>query len=385
MIDPMTEIHIHPVQNKQDLEEFITFPWTVYAKDPHWVPPLINDRKEFLDPDHNAFFEHARAQYFIARRGESNVGTIAAFTNDRYNEFHGENRGWFGFFEVLEDPKAAAALFNAVEVWVRNAGHDSILGPAQFSTNDELGLLVEGFDDPPRILMTYNPPYYADYILSAGYHKVMDLWAHSLEMEGYEERIPEKLVRVTNKIRKRGNFSVRQVNMKKYDEDVEIVKYVYNRSWERNWGFVPFTDPEMDKLAADLKMIIDPVLSVVVEKDGEPIGFGLLLPDMNQPLLKAYPRPGVPEAFTMLKLLWHWKVRRKTTWVRGFALGVIPEYRGRGVDAIMYLELIKGALARGYKWAEMSWTLENNDMVNRSVELIGGSRYKVYRMYEKRF
>jgi GNAT superfamily N-acetyltransferase len=379
----MTEIHIHPVQNKTDLEEFITFPWTVYADDPYWVPPLIEERKEFLDPERNAFFEHARAQYFIAKRGDQNVGTIAAFTNDRYNEFQDENRAWFGFFEVLRDPEAAAALLNTVEEWAKAAGHDSILGPAQFSTNDELGLLVEGFDDSPRILMTYNPPYYADYILAAGYSKAMDLWAQSLNVEGYEKKIPEKLTRVVEKMRKRGNFDVRPVNMKRYDEDTEIVKKIYNKSWERNWGFVPFTDPEMEKLAADLKMILDPVLSVIVEKDGEPVGFGLLLPDMNQPLLKAYPRPGVPEAWTMLKLLWHWKVRRKMTWVRGFALGVIPEYRGRGVDAIMYLELIKGALARGYKWAEMSWTLENNDMVNRSVEMIGGFRYKNYRMYEK--
>jgi GNAT superfamily N-acetyltransferase len=379
----MTEIKIHPVQTKDDLAEFITFPWTVYAQDPYWVPPLIEERKEFHDPERNAFFEHARAQNFIAKRGEQNVGTIAAFTNDRYNEFHDENKCWFGFFEVLEDPEAAAALFNAAAAWAREAGHDSIVGPAQFSTNDELGLLVEGFGDAPRILMTYNPPYYADYILAAGYSKAMDLWAHSLDMTGYEKKIPEKLIRVTEKIRKRGNFSVRPVNMKRYDEDAEIVKLVYNRSWERNWGFVPFTDPEMDKLAADLKQIIDPVLSVIIEKDGEPVGFGLLLPDMNQPLRHAYPRPGVPEILTMIKLLWHWKIRPKMTWVRGFALGVIPEFHGRGVDAIMYLELIKGALSRGYKWAEMSWTLENNDMVNRSVDMIGGSRYKVYRMYEK--
>ena len=380
----MAEIKIHPVQTKRALEDFITFPWIVYAQDPYWVPPFIEERKEFLDPDRNAFFEHARAQYYLAKRGDQRVGTIAAFSNDRYNEFHEENRAWFGFFEVLKDPEAAAALFGTVETWAKEAGHDSILGPAQFSTNDELGLLVDGFNDPPRILMTYNPPYYVDYILAAGYHKVMDLWAHSLNIEGYEERIPEQLIRVTEKIRKREDFQFHQVNMKRYDEEVELVKYIYNRSWERNWGFVPFTDPEMEKLASDLKQILDPTLTVIAEKEGKPIGFGLLLPDMNQPLLKAYPRPGVPEAWTMLKLLWHWKIKRQMTWVRGFALGVIPEYRGRGVDAIMYLELIKGALARGYKWAELSWTLENNDMVNRSMELLGATVYKTYRMYEKR-
>jgi GNAT superfamily N-acetyltransferase len=379
----MAEIKIHPVQNKKDLEEFITFPWTVYAGDPYWVPPLINERKGFLDSEHNPFFEHARAQYFIAKKGGQNVGTIAAFTNDRYNEFHDENKGWFGFFEVLEIPEAAQALFEAVEAWNREAGHDSILGPAQFSTNDELGLLAEGFDDPPRILMTYNPRYYSEYILNAGYSKVMDLWAHSILVKEYEKEIPEKLIRVVDKIRERGKFHIRPVNLKRYDQEVELVKAIYNVSWERNWGFVPFTDPEFDKLAADLRQIIDPALSVIVEKEGDAVGFGILLPDLNQPLLLAYPRPGMPEPLTMLKLLWHWKVRRKLNWVRGFALGVLPEYRGRGVDAMMYLELIKGALARGYEWAELSWTLETNIMVNRSVELLGAKRYKTYRMYEK--
>jgi GNAT superfamily N-acetyltransferase len=379
----MAEITIYPVQDKKDLEEFITFPWTIYADDPYWVPPLINERKTFLDFEQNHFFEHARAQYFIAKQGQQKVGTIAAFTNDRYNEFHNENKGWFGFFEVMEIPEAAQALFDAVEDWNRKAGHESILGPAQFSTNDELGLLVDGFNDLPRILMTYNPQYYSEYILAAGYNKAMDLWAHSLVVKMYEEEIPEKLVRVVEMVRKRGPFHIRPVNLKQYDREIEIVRAIYNKSWERNWGFVPFTDPEFDKLAEDLRQIIDPALSVIVEKEGEAVGFGILLPDLNQPLRLAYPRPGMPETLTMLKLLWHWKVRRKVDWVRGFALGVLPEFRGRGVDAMMYLELIKGALARGFTWAELSWTLETNFMINRSMELLGAKVYKTYRMYEK--
>lgn len=379
----MDNLIVQPVENKKDLEEFITFPWSVYADDPYWVPPLIEERKEFLDPERNAFFEHAKASYFIARRGNKNVGTIAAFTNDRYNEFHEENKGWFGFFEVLEDPEAAAALLDKAASWARDAGHDSIVGPAQFSTNDELGLLVEGFGDSPRILMTYNPPRYSEYILAAGYEKAMDLLAYSLSLEGYEQRISEKLIRVVEKIRKRGQFHVRPVNLKRFDEEIEVVKRVYNKSWERNWGFVPFTDPEIEKLADNLKPILDPALSVIVEKDGEPVGFGLCLPDLNQPLRRAYPRASVPEMLTMLKLFWHWKIRRKVTWVRGFALGVMPELRGRGVDALMYLELVRGAIARGYEWAELSWTLEDNTMVNRAALLIGGERYKTYRMYEK--
>jgi GNAT superfamily N-acetyltransferase len=211
----------------------------------------------------------------------------------------------------------------------------------------------------------------------------MDLWAYSLSFDGYYERISAKLVRVVEKLRKRGKFHVRNVDMKIFDEEVEIVKRVYNKSWERNWGFVPFTDAEIEKLAENLKPILDPALSVIVEKDGEPVGFGLCLPDLNQPLRLAYPRKGVPENLTMIKLFWHWKIRRKVTWARGFALGVLPELRGRGVDALMYMELVKGCMSRGYEMAELSWTLENNTMVNRAAAMIGGERYKTYRMYEK--
>lgn len=379
----MPDLKIHSVENKKDLEEFITFPWTVYADDPYWVPPLIEERKEFLDPERNAFFEHARAQYFIARRGNKNVGTIAAFTNDRYNEFHEENKGWFGFFEVLEDPEAAAALLDTAASWARDAGHDSIVGPAQFSTNDELGLLVEGFDDSPRIMMTYNPPRYSEYILAAGYKKVMDLLAFELDFEGYEERISPKLIRVVEKIRKRGKFHLRHADMKHFEEEVEIVKRIYNKSWERNWGFVPFTDREIEVLAKNLKQIVDPALVIFAEKDGEPVGFGLCLPDLNQPLRLAYPRKSVPEIVTMIKLFWHWKIKSKVTWVRGWALGILPEVRGTGVDALMYLELLRILMAKGYKKAEMSWTLETNTMVNRAVAIIGGELYKTYRMYEK--
>lgn len=379
----MTDLQIHEVQNKDDLEAFIAFPWQVYAGDPYWVPPLIGERKEFLDPDESPFFQHGSGRYFIARRGDMNVGTIAAFTNDRYNEFHDHNKGWFGFFEVLDDPHAAALLLDTAMDWAKDAGHKSIVGPAQFSTNDELGLLVDGFDDSPRILMTYNPPRYASYFASAGFDKAMDLWAYAVRVEGYLDRIPAKLVRVTEKIRARRKWVVRRIDMHRFDEEVEFVKHIYNRSWERNWGFVPFTDAEIDVLAANLKQIIDPDLVVMVEKDGEPIGFGLSLPDLNEPLLKAYPRPGVPEAWTMLKLLWYWKVRRRVRWLRVFALGVLPEYRGRGVDALMYLETARKAVQKGYEWAEMSWILENNVMMNRSIEMLGGEVYKTYRMYEK--
>jgi GNAT superfamily N-acetyltransferase len=380
----MPSLQIDAVESDQDLNDFINFPWKVYASDPYWVPPIISDRRDFLDPEKNAFFEHARAQYFVARRDGDCVGTIAAFTNDFYNQFQEVNTGFFGFFEVLEDPQAAAALLRAAEEWARKAGHDSILGPAQFSTNDECGLLVDGFDDPPRVLMTYNPPYYADYLINCGYGKVMDLWAYRVDAQDFMGNFPLKLRRVVEKMQRRERFTLRKMNVKKeFDKEVAIAKMVYNTSWEKNWGFVPFTDREFDHLAAALKQLIDQDLTAVVECEGEPIGFGLCLPDVNQPLLKAYPRPGAIELITMLKFIWHWKVRGNIDWVRMFVLGTLPEYRGTGVDALMYMQIAENALQKGYKWAEISWVLESNLMMIRTAELMGGEIYKTYRMYEK--
>jgi GNAT superfamily N-acetyltransferase len=382
----MSDLRVTPVQSGAELQALIEFPWQVYRSDPFWVPPLISERQAFLDPARNPFFEHARVQFFLARRAERVVGTIGAFTNDRYNQFQGVNTGFFGFFEVLEDAEAAAALLKTAETWARLAGHTAILGPAQFSTNDECGLLVDGFDDAPRVLMTYNPRRYLDYLDAAGYTKAMDLWAYSLPLDifGSADRLPSKLIRVAEKVRKQGKFTVRRLNMKRFDEEVEKVKHVYNTSWERNWGFVPMTDPEFEHMGRQLKTILDPDLVVVVEQEAKMVGFGLSLPDLSQPLRLAYPRPGTPELLTMLRLVWHWKVRRRMTWLRVFALGVLPEYRGQGVDALMYLETAKSAFRKGFKFAEMSWILENNMMMNRAIQFLAGQVYKTYRFYEKR-
>jgi GNAT superfamily N-acetyltransferase len=379
----MAHVQVSPVQTDADLRLFIELPWQVYRDDPYWVPPLVSERLSFLDRARSPFFQHARAEYFLARRGEKVVGTIAAFTNDPYNQFQQVNTGFFGFFEVLDDPEAAAALLATAEDWARQAGHATILGPAQFSTNDEVGLLVDGFNDAPRMLMTYNPPRYMGYLDSAGYKTAMNLWAYSLAIADFVRNKPEKLERVASKVLDRGKLHVRRINMKRFDHEVEFVKKIYNTSWERNWGFVPMTDAEFERLAEQLKPLIDPDLVIVVECEGEPVGFGLTLPDMNEPLRLAYPRPSTPEALTMLKMLWHWKVRRRHDWLRVIALGVLPEFRGKGVDGLMYLETAKAAVPKGYKYAEMSWILESNEMMNRAIRMLGGTVYKTYRVYEK--
>lgn len=376
----MLELRVTAVANEDERLAFLTFPWKVYRGDPYWVPPLLSERRAFTDPAENPFYQHARVQQFLARRGDEIVGTIAAFTNDLYNQFHNSNVGWFGFFEVLPDPEAAQALLEMAAGWARQAGHVSILGPAQYSTNDELGLLVDGFDDRPRILMTYNPPYYADYLEAAGFRKGMDLLAYAAAIGDVGT---SKVKRVVEKVRARGKFTVRSIRMQDFDAEVEKVKGVYNLSWERNWGFVPMTDDEIVRMGKQLKPLIDPDLVPMVEVDGELVGFGLTLPDLNEPLGRAYPRPGQPETLALMRFLWQWKVRRRVKWVRAFALGVRPEYRGTGVDAMLYLYTIERARRKGYRNVEMSWLLESNDMVLRSAEMLGGRRYKTYRMYEK--
>jgi GNAT superfamily N-acetyltransferase len=377
----MRELRVTPVDQEDDRLAFLTFPWRVYRDDPYWVPPLLSERKAFTNPHKHPFFQHGRVQQFLARRGDEIVGTVAAFTNDLYNQVHGSNVGWFGFFEVLPDAEAAAALLETAAEWARRAGHDRLLGPAQYSTNDEIGLLVDGFDDPPRILMTYNPRRYLDYLEAAGFAKAMDMLAYRADLAHITTG---KAQRVVEKLKARRGFTVRSIRMKDFDQEVERVKAVYNRSWELNWGFVPMTDAEVGLMGEQLKQLIDPELVAMAEDDGRVVGFGLTLPDLSEPLRLAYPRPGEPELWTMVKLLWHWKVRRRVHWIRAFALGVLPEYRGSGVDAMLYMHTAERALRRGYRAVEMSWLLESNEMVLRSAEFLGGSRYKTYRVYEKR-
>jgi GNAT superfamily N-acetyltransferase len=195
--------------------------------------------------------------------------------------------------------------------------------------------------------------------------------------------IPPKLVRVVEKVKSRGQFQLRRLRLGEFAKELEIVKVIYNQSWERNWGFVPMTDAEIARMATQLKPLLDPDLVWAAEVDGRTVGFALNLPDLNYPLHKAYPRPDKPEWLTLLQLLWHWKVRRQVKWIRAIALGVLPEYRGSGVDAMLYLHTAQHALRKGYQAVEMSWLLESNEMVLRSAEMLGGRRYKTYRVYEK--
>jgi hypothetical protein len=380
----MNNLTIHPVKNDQDRKDFLSFPWLVYKGDPYWVPPIFSERMHFIT--NHPFLEHAEIEFFIAKRGDEIVGTIAPFINYRHNEFHNENIGFFGFFEVLEDPEAAALLLDTAENWVKGRGFDAIRGPAQYSTNEECGLLVDGFNDSPRILMTYNPPRYVNYIEDHGFSKVMDLHAYSQDVKNLtgEGKLPEKLTRVVDKVRDKHGIKIRKVDFKNYDLEVERVKKIYNQSWAVNWGFIPMTDSEFTAMGKELRQLIDPDLALVGEVKGEPIGVSITLPDLNQPLKSAYPTPTKPDWLTMAKLIWNWKVKNQVTWLRVLILGVLPEYRMRGIDALFYYETAKAAIKKGIKHAEMSWILENNDAISRPIKVMGGKVYKTYRFYEKR-
>jgi GNAT superfamily N-acetyltransferase len=381
----MRSLFIQSVRSDEDRVAFLSLPWRIYRGDPYWVPPIFSKRMHFITA--HPFLEHADIEFFMAKRGDEVVGTIAAFINHRHNEFQNENVGFFGFFEVLEDQEAAYALLETAEKWVQERGFNAVRGPAQYSTNEECGLLVDGYDDSPRVLMTYNPPRYVEYIENQGFVKVMDLHAYSQDLDNLagEGKFPKKLIRVVEKIREKKKIHIRRVDLKHYNQEVERVKKIYNQSWANNWGFVPMTDAEFKAMGKELRQILDPDLTLVGEVDGEPIGVSITLPDLNQPLRTAYPTPKTPDWLTKVKLGWNWKVKRQVTWTRVLILGVLPEYRARGVDALFYYETAKAALKKGIRHAEMSWILENNEAISRPIRLMGGEIYKTYRFYEKNF
>jgi GNAT superfamily N-acetyltransferase len=383
-----SQLDIEQVTDKKGLLEFIKFPFKHYRDDPNWVPPLIEERRDFFDPRKNPFFEHARCQLFLARRpkgvpaggrdGEL-VGTIGAVVDDNHNAFHNEQAGAFGFFETVDDPAVAGALLEAAEAWVRGQGMTLIRGPLNFSTNQEIGLLVEGFDEPPMVMMTYNPRHYPDLIEAHGYSKAMDVYAYIVDLEEGMKSGPPKVFRVAEKAAQKAGIRVRKAELRHLDREIQLVKQVYNSAWERNWGFVPMTEHEIDHLAAGLKPVIDPNLILIAETaDGQPVGVSMALPDLHQAL--RWSGGGHMFPFGLLKFLWH---KRRVNQARMLIMGMIEGYRGRGIDAIFYVETARAALAHGYKRLECGWVLETNTMMNRIVENLGLRRYKTYRIYEK--
>jgi len=344
---------------------------------------LVSERVAFYDKARNPFFEHSDAAMFVARRDGRIAGTIAAIQNNRHNEFHGEKTGFFGGFEVVNDFEVAAALFDAARDWVKARGMSVLRGPATLSLNDECGLLVDGFDSEPMVLMPYNPRYYVTLVERYGFKKAMDLWAWWVSAETAQHVIGEKLERLTKLVEKRGRFTVRTANFKRLKEEVEVLKAVYaseSGAWRENWGHVPMTDHELEHVVNNLKQFADPDFILIVESQGKPIGIGVALPNVNRPLRKAYPNPKTPEWWTLLKFLYY--RRTMVNSVRVILAGVLKEHRASGIEAVIMLKLLQTGVAKGYVGGEMSWILETNDAMNRIIAQAGATVYKTYRLYD---
>lgn len=370
----MSDITIKKVDSKKLLKDFIKFQWEIYKGNEFWAPPLISERKNLLDKNKNPFFKHGDADYFLAYKNEKIVGRIAAIKNDLHNKIHNDKVGFFGFFECINEQEVANKLFDTAKDWLIKKGLTSMRGPANPSSNDEYGLLIDGFDDAPRLLMPYNPPYYIELIENYNLKKVKDLFAYKIE---YEKIIAsEKLKRGVELIQKRYNINIRQINLKKFNEELDNFKYVYNKAWELNWGFVPLTDDEINAMAKDLKPIVEPSLVIFGEKEGKLIGAALVMLDYNQ-IFKELNGHLFPLGFIKL-----YTKKKEIKWARILTLGLLPEYRNKGIDSLFYWEILQRGTKLGIKLGEASWVLEDNIMMNRGLELMNAHIYKKYRIYE---
>lgn len=366
-------IELKEVKSKRDFADFIKFPWKIYKRNPYWVPPLISDQKKLLS-EKNPFFEHTEKTFFLALKNNELVGRIAGFINHNHNSYWKEQTGFFGFYESINEQDVAKCLLDAVSNWAKGKGMSILRGPMNPSTNDECAFLKEGYDSPPSIMMTYNPPYYHQLMEKYGMKKAKDLYAY---YHSTQAPIPEKLQRVVEKLTKKKNIVVRPILRKTLEEDTEKMLRVYTSAWAKNWGFVPITENEFNATKEKLKRIYVPELALLAEVDKKPVGWSLTIPDYNQVLIhlngKLFP-------FGIFKFLYY---RRKIDQLRLLILGVTPEYRGLGVDALLYWHTFKNAKKLGYKGGEISWILEDNKMVINTLEMFGAKLYKKYRIYEK--
>ncbi|MBW2058404.1 MAG: N-acetyltransferase [Deltaproteobacteria bacterium] len=363
---------VEKVTGKKGVKEFIRFPWTVYRDDPLWVPPLIKEQTVMFSPAY-PFFEHGEIDLFIARQGDRPVGRIASILDRSYVEFSREKAAFFGFFESIKETQVARLLIDRVRAWGRDRGMTVIRGPFNPSTNDECGLLIKGFDMPPMLMMPYNPPYYPELMEACGLKKCKDLYACIIASDAP----PEKIERVSGRIRKRlPGLTIRPVRLSRLGEELEIVRDIYNDAWRENWGFVPITESEMRFMASRLKPLVIPDLFLFAEIKGEPVAFIGSFPDYNRVLRRLNGKIGLTG---ILKFLYY---SRKIKDLRTMLLGVKHGYQKRGLETLLYLETFRRGLRRGFKRSELSWILEDNRLMLRGVERLGGTVYKTYRLYE---
>jgi hypothetical protein len=367
------DIRIGEVKNKQDLMVFIRFPWEIYKGDRCWVPPLIKDQLSKFSLNH-PFRSHSEMVLFMADKGGQIVGRIAGIIDHHYIEFHQEKVGFFGFFESIHDPAVAEMLLSKVGGWLKEHGMEKMVGPMNPSTNDECGLLIEGFDTSPRLMMPYNPRYYPSLLEGFGLKKAMDLYAYWLEGSSF---LDDRLFRITEQLIKRDpQLRARPIDLGHFDKELKIIKEIYNDAWSKNWGFVPLTEAEINDLAKNLKPLVVPDLVLFAYSGEEPVGFSVSLPDYNEVLKHLNGKVGL---LGSLKFLYY---SRKIKTIRVMLLGVKRPFRKKGVEGLLYVETFKRGIKKGYVQAECSWILENNLLMQHGLEAMGGKLYKTYRIYE---
>jgi GNAT superfamily N-acetyltransferase len=370
----MNAVTIRPVLTKSDEKKFIKFQWVPYKGNPYWVPPLLMDRRKLIDRKNNPFYKHASMELFLAEREGRIVGRIGAVVNDNHIKEHNEKVGFFGFFECLDDQEAATALFDAASQWLRQKGMNAVRGPASPSVNDEYGMLIDGFDRMPAVLMSYNPDYYQRLVENYGFQKAQDLFAYYL----HKDRVfNEKFARIADIVSKRESLKIRQLDMSRFDDEVKLIREMYARGWSKNWGEVPMTEEEFNYVAKDLKMVVDPRIIIIAESKGKPVGFGMTLPDLNQILVHNTRGWLVPAVVRMMLF------KKKIDRVRIVILGVLPEYANSGIGGALFYETGRRCVASGYPHGEASWVNEENVMMNRGAELMQGTIDKRYRVYQK--
>jgi GNAT superfamily N-acetyltransferase len=371
----MSEVRIEKVKTRRDRKEFIFFPWKIYRGDPNWVPPLLFDLKEKIDKGKNPFFEHAEMDLFLASINGRTTGRIAAIVDNNHNRFHDEKVVFFGLYESYDDLDTARALMDKVAEWGKARKMEILRGPMNLSMNDECAFLLEGFGSPPVVLMSYNPKYYLSLMEKCGLTKAKDLFAFFMTRD---HETASKVGQIVGKISKELPVTLRTIDMKNFKQEIGHIKYIYNHAWEKNWGFVPWTEKEMDYMARKLKAMADPDLIIFAEQKGEPVGFAFGFPNLNEAIKRMN---GRLTPWGILKYLYY---RKKIKGMRAVVFGVLQEFRNTGVSYLLYSKLEKNAIDKGYEWCETSWQLEDNEPINRFVTSLGGRVYKKYRLFEKK-
>jgi len=365
-------------------DEFIKVAFIVQGNDPNWVPPLLMDLRKKLNKKKSSFLKHNEAEFFVAYKDGEPVGRIAVIKNNIHNQRYNKKDGFFGFFECINDQEVANALFDKAVEWFKSKGLNTIYGPTSYSTNDEVGLLVEGFDSPPFVMMPYNPEYYKTLIENYGFRKAKDLYAWY-----YDPTLPidERLEKLTEKVISRGNFRVRYIDLKNMDSEVEKIVDIYHDSWSENYMFIPLTEEEKKEVAEFLGSIVYPDLVIVIEnKEGEAVAFSASVHNINEVLIK-YRTHNLTllniQQLLALAYRLYIKPKNKFESARLLLAGVKKDYRRLGLDLVLYVKSYQNARKRGYKYGELSWTLEDNRLINEGIEKMGGRVYKIYRIYYK--